>query len=371
MRIGYIGDGHSVHNHFMTDWFQRQGHAVLFLTDTSDPGLTCEVRVVAPRQGGGPFRHFLAAIRTRRWIQLWKPEIVHAHNVTGYGYWGALSGFSPLILTAWGSDLNILTRQRPVVRRIVRWCLRRAALITADAAALAATARELAGGQSDIRILQWGVDLAQFNNPVDEDFRQKYRGNAEWVFLSTRRLRPIYNIDVILRAYAQIVERFPNSRLVVVGDDEQGDTLQELAKNLGIAERVMFTGWLDRPDLIRMLLLSDVFISVPSSDSTALSLLEAFAARLPVIVSDLPANREWIEPGGNGLLVTPRDVDSLVWAMAEVAHNPSQARQWGEINRRIVEERGDQEKEMRKLEQWYRDLIQNKNSTIPATYGSC
>ena len=357
MRISYIGDGQSVHNHFMIEWFQRRGHEVLFLTDTPGEGPDCETGVVAPRRGGGPFRHVGAVIRTRRWIWRWKPDIVHAHNVTGYGYWGALSGFSPLVMTAWGSDLNILARQRPVIRLLAGWCLRRASLITADAAALGETARELAGGAADIRILQWGVDLSRFEGPVEEAFRQKYRGGAETVFLSTRRLRPVYNIEVILRAYTRIGEAYPRSRLIVVGDDELGPSLRELAVRLGITDRVIFTGWLERPDLIRMFLVSDVFLSVPSSDSTALSLLEAFAARLPVIAADLPANREWIEPGGNGLLVPPGSVDALARAMAEVAENPAQARRWGEINRRLAEERGDQEKEMRKLEGWYRDLI--------------
>ncbi|MFB3788297.1 MAG: glycosyltransferase family 4 protein [bacterium] len=358
MRICYIGDGQSVHNHFMIEWFRRQGHAVLFLTDT--PGPDCETGIVSPRHGGGPFRHVGAVVRTRRWIRRWKPDIVHAHNVTGYGYWGALSGFSPLVLTAWGSDLNILARQRPVVRRLVGWCLRRADLITADAAALGETARELAGAAADIRILQWGVELPQFDGVVEEEFRQKYRGGAELIILSTRRLRPVYNIEVILKAYAGIAERFPASRLIVVGDDELGPALREYAEKLGIQDRVVFTGWLDRPDLIRMFLVSDVYISVPSSDSTALSLLEAFAARLPVIAADLPANREWIHPGENGLLVTPGNVEALARALAEVAGNPAQARRWGEINRRIVEERGSRDKEMRKLEEWYIKLIQNR-----------
>ncbi len=357
MRICYIGDGDSIHNHFMIDWFRGRGHEILFLTDTPEKAPECEVRQVAARHGGGILRHLRAAANVRKQIREWKPDIVHAHNVTGYGYWGGLSGFHPMVMTAWGSDLNVLARKNVWIRQIVSYCLRRADLITADAKALCETARSLAGRKADIRLLQWGVDLKQFDRPVSGQDRHYFRGDAEFVLLSTRRPRFIYNIDVIIRAFARALPRLGNARLVIVGEDVLSDLLKELVVKMKIQDSVLFTGWMERERLIAAHLAADVFVSVPSTDSTALSLLEAFAARLPVIVADLPANHEWIEQGKNGMLVRPGGVEDLSKAMIYMRENFNEVKKWGDMNREIVEESGNREKEFERLTGWYEELM--------------
>jgi glycosyltransferase involved in cell wall biosynthesis len=261
-------------------------------------------------------------------------------------------------MTTWGSDLLIHSRQNAFIRWLISYCLRKADLITGDAESLCQLAETLSGGRVEIRLLQWGVDLARFSNNPDEEFRKGLRGESEWVFLSTRRLRPLYNIDVILRAFAKARPYLPSSRLVVVGDDTQKKELENLADALSLSNNVLFTGWLPREKVIETLCASDVFLSVPSSDSTALSLLEAFAAGLPVIASDLPANREWIEAGQGGILIPPGDETLLANAMIELARHPIRMQEWGKRNRRIVEERGNRQTEMLKLENWYKELIQ-------------
>lgn len=360
MRICYIGDGKSVHNHFMVDWFRRRKHEILFLTDTPDEGLNCEVVQVAPRKGWGPLRHWKAGRQVRKIVRQWNPDVVHAHNVTGYGYWASFIKNFPLVITAWGSDLLILVKESMAVYRLAQRALKKADLITADAASLCDSAKEMAGSQVDVRELQWGVDLAEFDREVNEETRQRFRGEADFVFISTRRLRPIYNIPEILNAYARAVPNLNNSRLIVVGDDEQRESLMLLAKKLGIKEKVYFTGWLPREELVAALKCADVFVSVPTSDSTALSLLEAFAARLPVIITDLPANHEWVTSADNGYLVRSGDVIRLTQAMLRMGEHREQSRQWGEQNRLIVEERGNREIEMRKLEGWYKEVIMKK-----------
>ncbi|MGC9326871.1 MAG: glycosyltransferase family 4 protein, partial [Candidatus Hinthialibacter sp.] len=141
--------------------------------------------------------------------------------------------------------------------------------------------------------------------------------------------------------------------------DVDRQKLEDLTRELGLGDHVLFTGWLPQNKLIDALRSSDVFLSVPSSDSTALSLLEAFAARLAVIVSDLPANHEWIENGKNGLFSPPGDEDQLAAAMIEIARDSMRLAEWGRLNRRIAEERADREKEMQTLEDWYFKALGN------------
>jgi len=360
MRICYIGDGNSVHNHFMIDWFRARGHELLFLTDTIENLTNCETIQVIKRKGWGPLRHWRAIRKVRRIVHEWRPHILHAHNITGYGYWGEGANYSPLVMTAWGSDLNVLAKKNMVIYRMVCNALKSADLITGDSEALCESAREMAGADADIRVLQWGVLLPEFDVEVPEEARERFRGNSDFVFISNRRLRPIYNIEIIVNAYSRAVATMPKSRLLIVGDDEDRDQLKEQVRKSGLQDRIFFTGWLSRQELIWALKVSDVFVSVPESDSTALSMLEAFAARLPVIVSDLPANREWVDSGENGILVRPKDTIKLTQAMNRMGEHREQSREWGEYNRKLVEERGNREKEMQKLEAWYQELMQKK-----------
>ena len=362
MRICYIGDGQSVHNHFMIDWFRKRGHNLLFLTDTPEYSPHCEVREVVKRHGGGPLRHLIAGWRVRSMIHQWQPDIVHAHNITGYGYWGGMSGFSPLVMTAWGSDLLVFAKNSLLVRKMAQFSMRRADLITADANDLCDTAARLAGNKADVRLLQWGVDLDEFDKELTESVRDNYRDGKEIVFLSTRRLRPIYNIDVIIKAYAAIRNKIPPSRLIIVGEDFLSEQLKNLCQDLKIEQHTHFTGWVERDDYVNIMKSADIFISIPTSDSTALSLLEAFAARSAVITGDLKANKEWITDNQNGLLVEPQNVDALADAMVDAASDPERINQWGEFNRIMVEERGERQKEMLRLERMYEELLCKKKT---------
>ena len=362
MKICYIGDGESVHNHFMIDWFVKNGHDVAFLTDTPVEGIHCPVHQVAPKERNGAWRHWRASRRVKKFIKQWKPDIVHAHNVTGYGYWGALSGFHPFVLTAWGSDLMIEIHRNALVREMVRYSLRKADFITADAKSLSEIAADLARNNADVRELQWGVRLKEFDRELDPQVCANYRQDAQYVFVSNRRLRPIYNIDVIVRAFARALPQMRGSRLIVIGDDEMSDDMRSLAEHVCAAEFITFTGWLDRKDMIDALLSSDCYISVPSSDSTPVSLLEAFAARLPVVVTDLPAMHEWVMQGDNGMIVRPNHEAQLTQAMIRAFKNPKACKQWGQTNRKVVEERGNRNQEMKKLLGWYQEAIENRKT---------
>lgn len=360
MRIAYIGDGRAVHNRFMVEWFVKQGHEVMFLTDSPPDSFPCAVEQVAPSSGGGAMRHWKASGKVKKILRQWKPDILHAHIITGYGYWGAMSGFHPFVATAWGSDLMIEVHKNALVRKMVQYTLNRADLITADAKALCETADEYAKPGADIRILQWGVELGEFDAPLDETLRARFRKDADYLFISNRRLLPILNIDVIVRAFARALPQMRGSRLLVVGEGSELEALKRLADMVCVSDFIDFAGRLPRREFAAALRSADCFVSVPSSDSTPLSLLEAFAARQPVIVSDLPAMYEWVQQGENGLIVRANHEAQLTQAMIRMNHYPDTGRQWGELNRSTVGERGERNREMKKLLGWYQELIDKR-----------
>jgi glycosyltransferase involved in cell wall biosynthesis len=135
--------------------------------------------------------------------------------------------------------------------------------------------------------------------------------------LSCRLHKPLYRIDAIVRAFAQAAPLLPGWLLEVAAAGEQTPALHELAQSLGVADRVEFTGLLNTLELARAYRRSALFVSVPESDGTSVSLLEAMAAGCLPVLADLPANREWVREGENGLLVAGDTSAALVDALAQ------------------------------------------------------
>jgi glycosyltransferase involved in cell wall biosynthesis len=132
--------------------------------------------------------------------------------------------------------------------------------------------------------------------------------------ISDRALEPLYNVDTIIRAFATVRAEVPEARLVIANDGSQRRRLESLARELGLQEAVTFAGHLSPEALRDALAAAQVYVSVPDSDSLALSTMEAMAVGALPVVSDLPS-QTWIEDGENGLRVPPHDIDALASAL--------------------------------------------------------
>jgi hypothetical protein len=260
--------------------------------------------------------------RLRALIERWQPAVVHVHQADATA-WHAVRAARPtgvpVVLTLWGSDVLSLPHRGWWQRAMVRQALRGAAAWTADARVLLQAAQAIAGAGAP-PWQEWiplGIDAP----PADAELGAVVR---ERRILSCRLHKPLYRIDAILRAFAQAAPLLPGWLLEVAASGEQTPALRELAQSLGVADRVEFTGLLNSPELARAYRRSALFVSVPESDGTSVSLLESMAAGCLPVLADLPANREWVREGENGLLVagdTPAAlVDALAQALLRGAH---------------------------------------------------
>jgi glycosyltransferase involved in cell wall biosynthesis len=116
---------------------------------------------------------------------------------------------------------------------------------------------------------------------------------------------------------------------------------------------VTFAGFLDRAAFRDALVDAEIFVSVPSSDATSVALLQAMGAGAFPIVSDLPAQREWIEAGVNGLVVPLHQPAALAEAIAHALADAELRRTAAVRNLRIIEERGLNEVNMLLMEKLY------------------
>jgi glycosyltransferase involved in cell wall biosynthesis len=149
------------------------------------------------------------------------------------------------------------------------------------------------------------------------------------------RLIPGKGMSTLLEAVSLVAKILPRLHLIVVGDGPERARLEAFSSRLGLRERVHFLGW--RDDVPSLMAGWDCFALPSLSEGFNLSVLEAMASRLPVVVSDLPALREAVVPGKGGLLVPPGSAPDWAAALLHLLKDPVKARAMGEFNRERVE----------------------------------
>ena len=282
-------------------------------------------------------------------IQALQPDIVHAHYVTSYGYLAARCGRQPLVMTAWGSDLLLTPRRNPLIARLTAWTLGRASLVTGDSRDLLDAARRLCPGVRVV-LIHWGVERARFA-PVP------WADKPGFEAVSLRSWEPNYRIDVILRAFAQVLAQRPDARLHLLGGGSEEGRLRGLVDDLSLQNSVQFHGRLDDAGMAAVLARCKLSISVPESDATSVSVLESMACGLAVIASDLPANRDWLDARA---LVPPGDVVALARGWSGLIGDGALAQHMGRDNAERIAQGGDRRVQMDAMDALYRQLLASK-----------
>jgi len=125
------------------------------------------------------------------------------------------------------------------------------------------------------------------------------------------RLEPYKKVDVLLRATAHLVDRFPEIRLVVIGRGSDQPRLERIAQELGLAERTRFTGFVDDAERDRLLADSRVCVCPSAKEGWGLTVIESNAVGTPVVATDAPGLRDAVRDGVTGFLVPEDDVEGF------------------------------------------------------------
>ena len=158
-----------------------------------------------------------------------------------------------------------------------------------------------------------------------------------------------------LRAAQLVHQQVPDGGFIIAGEGELLEATQELARNLGIADRTFFIGRCR--DVGRVLSISDVCVLSSRSEGFSNSILEYMAAGRPVVSTDVGGAREAVVQGETGYLVPAGDHQRLAEHIASLLLNPEQARAMGEAGRRVVNEKFSSHKQLQTVESLYGELL--------------
>ena len=160
----------------------------------------------------------------------------------------------------------------------------------------------------------------------------------------------------LLEGFARVRARRPDATLVLVGDGLRRTWAEGLARELGLASHVVFTGF--RPDVPALLAAMDCFVLASTrTEGVPQSLLQAMAAGVPVVASAVGGIPEVIAPGETGLLVTPGDPEALAAGIAAVLDAPEPARRRAEAARALCAARFSHEASIARLLALYDEVL--------------
>ncbi|HEV8128371.1 MAG TPA: glycosyltransferase family 4 protein [Candidatus Eisenbacteria bacterium] len=321
MRILLLSHAPVVHTQRWAEALNARGHEVRLLTAEPAPGALFPGRVVVPRFPIAAMRYPSGRDPVRREWHSFRPDVTVAHFVPNYGFLAALAGCRPLFLACWGSDLLVNASRSPFHRARARFTLHRADLIHVDARMLGDAAVKHGASPSKVWVRPWGVDVDALT--PKETWEARRAKSPEARILWTRSLEPLYDPETFVKALGLLRRRGVPFRATIAGKGPLRGALESLAKDLEIAGAVRFVGWVGEDELRALYREHEIYVSLSRSDSTSQSLLEAMAAGLSPVVSDIAGNREWIVHREHGLLVPVGDALAVACAVEEIVRAPA------------------------------------------------
>lgn len=376
MRVLYFSRDYTPHDYRFLTSLVGSGQGTYFLRlersgrALEDRALPPEVHQVAWKGGQKPFAwgslpELLTSLRSvLRQVQ---PDVLHAGPIQTAAFLGALAGFRPMVSMSWGSDLLKDADHSGLYRWITRFTLARSQALVGDCAAVRVKAASFGLPDERIYTFPWGIDLERFS-PLESappaiarparELPSRLGWQDQFVVLSLRSWEPVYGVDVMLRGFAWAAAQAPNLRLIMLGGGSQAPLIQTIIEENGLRDRVYLGGQVNQNDLPHMFRASDLYVSASHSDGSSVSLMEALGCGLPVVLSDIPSNREWVREGEQGWFFPDGDESALAKVLFNAVSQPQALSQMATAARLRAEQSANWDKNFQVLLEAYRYAVE-------------
>jgi glycosyltransferase involved in cell wall biosynthesis len=216
---------------------------------------------------------------------------------------------------------------------------------------------------NNLSVIHSGVDLNRFKlNAAETNHKRKELsippdslvvGYVGWLI-------PIKGVTYLVDAMAEVIQRHPNSLLVLVGKgDEKAEEeikLKEQVENLGLVDNVRFLGW--RPDVNEIMGFFNIFVLPSLNEGMGRVLVEAMAAGLPIVASRVGGIPDLVKDGENGLLVPPANASALAKAISDLLTDKKKQKRMAEAGKKMCRPYSA-EAMVEQIDHLYRELLKN------------
>lgn len=306
--------------------------------------------------------YFVNAPFVRQAIRDIRPNLVHAHYISGYGTLARLAGFHPLILSVWGADVYDFPRKSVFHQWLIKRNLASANRVLSTSRVMAVETQKYTSNQIDVT--PFGVDLDKFRPRAAASLF----GNDDIVIGTIKTLDEKYGIEYLIRAFKLLRDKHPHLplKLLIVGGGPQEGYLKQLAVELGVMQAAVFTGHIlhaEVPKYYNMLSVS-VTLSVMDSESFGVAVVEAGACGKPVVVANVGGLPEVVEDGVTGFVVERRNPEKTANAIEMLVLDESLRIRMGKAAIKRVTSLYDWSKNVDDMLRIYREVIAGTLSRI-------
>ena len=370
-RICFLGHANSIHTQKWVKALTERGHEVHLVSfhppaSKTDFG-TAVIHLVKPIFHNSYLSFLIVPTEITKLIHRYDFDIVHSLQVTNYGVLGARLGVNPYIVSALGSDVlyapftgNKL--RRLLLHKIVNYTLKKADFITVEAEHVKNhLIHHFQVPDKKIKVMTYGVDTSIF-----ETYRlsNTQAESKEIIILSARAMKPVYNIETIVRAIPYCISRYSSLKFIFlagISDKSYLKDMEALITELKVRKNVtIIKKFLSPIEMANLLSSSDILVSVPSSDSFPITVLEGMLYGVIPILSRIPANQELIRAGATAILVSGEDWKELAHAILNIVENLDRFRKQCQVNKDLVIKYYSLKNTVRALEDMYSILTENQ-----------
>ncbi len=353
-RVVIFGWANSVHIIRWVQGLQSRGFEVKVISLGGVEIENCQTKIF-PRKSR--WSYFTSAQAAAREALAFKPDLIHAHYVTGFALWALFTKFSPTVLSVWGADIIDFPKSF-ISRMWLKYVFKKSTHITATSKFLANAVLKLRpSAEKDLSVIPFGVELPDSCEQLSES------GSIRLCFIKMHKLK--YGPDVLLKAMVKVIKVIPDISLSMAGEGEMTPKLIKMVEELGIKKNVDFTGFIPNNEIYSFIMKHDIMVmpSVMDSESFGVAVIEASACGRPVIASKVGGVHEVLIDDKTGILVPPNDVEKLAEAIIKLAQNADMRNKMGKQGYDFVKKNYSWDCSLDQMVNLYERLIDGSKKT--------
>lgn len=312
---------------------------------------------IATKSSDGSFNkaiYLLYLNKLKKIINQIKPDILHSHYVSSYGFLGALTNYKPHFTSVWGNDIFIFPKKTILHKKVIKYSLNKSDMIFATSKAIA---NETALYTSkNINIIPFGIDTKLFNSQSDNS-------DKEFITIGTiKAMEEVYGIDTLIKAFRIVINKLKinNLKLLIVGGGSKFNDYYKLIKELELENYTEMTGYISHSEINNYHKMLDIAVYLSNSEGFGVSVLESSASEKPVVVSNIMALPEIVKDGITGFIVPANSPDDAANAIIKIVNDKELRIRMGKNGREFVKNNYEWDKNVNQMINYYENYLSRR-----------
>lgn len=297
----------------------------------------------------------------KKYLKEIKPDLLHAHYLPEYGRMASLTGYHPLVLSAWGQNITYIEGENrgPLSKRMFE----AADLVFAGEPLAKERLVEFGCPFEIVYVQAWGTDIDNFTPDArSEEFRRQLFGGKEGLIVTfVCSLEEVWKVATLIEAAPLVLSEINNVKFLIIGDGSERGHLEQLIEKHGISDQVKLLGRIEIKEMNTYLASSDLYVDTYYTDKAGggigVAVMEAMSSGLPVVAGRRPGVEAGVRDGHNGYLFEGGNPEDMARKMLLLLCDENKRRTFGKKSREIATQIGNWKKNMADVERIYSDLI--------------